>query len=573
MRQRELRADRDGYFRRNIGFKRTPTGRSQPKINLGRNKRQAQERLGLISAIWRRQELEAQQVGEEPVWDALSLAISVAIGEGRREYLLDKLHPAQDANAYAHFVEAVARLYPEIQILPGDEQVYRQGKAVEHAKLKQIENEERELLEAVKETREAILETPGNDVKYVHLLDDRTLHQALDAYCDFIRASKFDVSEGAINDTGKNKLNMVKQIKTYLEDRPLTRLESFEQLDALFGVLRHRPLTHRYKRPMRKKTASNLIGELDQFFRWLDRAAKWEWKLPSDHHKISHKPLDLESDGDHDVSEIPVYTVGQLTTLYEYATPLERVILLLGLNCAFGADQIGRLKIGEIVERKGAHYIQRIRKKKKVRGRHWLFAATLEGIRYAINERSDLPTDYVLVNRRGKPLWRKTKSGNRSRDIPNAWYRLLDRVQLDHPDFPRHGFNTIRDTSADMIRRIAGEEAASIHLTHRHQSRDRNLRRYTNAPWKIVFAAQRKLERRLARVFSAVAQPWADREHQYVTVQQIKEMRRLVREGKPVSEVAEMVKVSPSTVYRWANPSNLRSAEKETRNAEEQHRS
>lgn len=105
-----------------------------------------------------------------------------------------------------------------------------------------------------------------------------------------------------------------------------------------------------------------------------------------------------------------------------------------------------------------------------------------------------------------------------------------------------------------MVRRIAGEEVASIHLTHRHQSRDRNLRRYTNIPWKKVFKAQRILERKLAEVFTLPDDPWQDREHQYVTQAQIKKMRAMSKEGKPVAQIAREVGVAKTTIYRWVGP-------------------
>jgi hypothetical protein len=305
---------------------------------------------------------------------------------------------------------------------------------------------------------------------------------------------------------------------------------------------------------MARKTAANLIGELGQFLEWLHTSPKWEWRQPLDHHKISRRPLELEADGDHETKDVPTYTVAQLKTLFEYATPLERLLILLAVNCAYGADQIGRLRIGEVIERNGRHYIKRVRKKKRGKRIHRLFAATVEGIRWAPRGREDQKSAHVLINGEGNPLWRKTKGGNRCKDIPNAWYRLLDRIEQDHPTFPRHGFNTLRDTSANMVRRIAGGEVASIHLTHRHQSRDRNLRRYTNIPWKKVFKAQRILERKLAEVFTLPDDPWQDREHQYVTQAQIKKMRAMSKEGKPVAQIAREVGVAKTTMYRWVGP-------------------
>jgi hypothetical protein len=178
----------------------------------------------------------------------------------------------------------------------------------------------------------------------------------------------------------------------------------------------------------------------------------------------------------------------------------------------------------------------------------------LDGIKWAIGDRWQEKEAHVLINSKGNPLWRKTAGGNRSKDIPNAWYRLLDRVQQERPHFPRLGFNSLRDTSANMIRQIAGQEVASIHLTHRHQSSDRNLRNYTNVPWKKVFQAQRVLEKRLAEMFKLDSDPWQERDHQYVTQTQIKEMKTLKKAGRSVAQIAESVGVAKTTVYRWVGP-------------------
>ena len=50
---------------------------------------------------------------------------------------------------------------------------------------------------------------------------------------------------------------------------PLGSLNDFASVDQLFGILRKRPITHRYKEAMARKTATNLLGELHGFFDWL----------------------------------------------------------------------------------------------------------------------------------------------------------------------------------------------------------------------------------------------------------------------------------------------------------------
>lgn len=513
MRRTELKPSPDGYYRRNLGFRQNGAGVvSQPKFSLGSSKRTAQERLDKIAAIWRRVELTALEDESRALWDDLSLGIAKAIGCGQTEFRMERT--SADPFRYAGHVDATAKEYPEIRVLPADEDFYREGKDQDQAIRLKNESLEQECLRRAKFYKDVALEMPGNATKYVDLLGDCTLHQAFDAYSEWIGIEKFDKSENAVNDTGITRQCLVRHLKAYLvPDRPLAILGDFASVDQLFGFLRNRPIT-RHGKAMARKTASNLIGELSRFFDWLHKSPDWDWRKPPDYDDISHRPIELESDLETEAREIPTYTVDQLQVLYRHATPLERLLLLLGINCAFGADQVGRLKVGELHEKNDVHYIKRIRRKQKVRGVHRLFKVTLEGLRWAIRGREDQPHAYVLVNRKGHSLWRKTKGGRRCRDIANTWYRLLDRVceaeKAKKREFPRYGFNTLRDTSADMIRRIAGGEVASAHLTHKHQSGDKNLRRYTNVPWKTVFRAQRRLEKKLLAAFSGVANPFFD---------------------------------------------------------------
>lgn len=543
MRQRDLTPDRDGYYRRNLGFVRGR--RSQPKINLGTAKRAAQERLAKIAAIWQRIELEAASEDTPPIWDDLSLAIAKAIGEGRGEYRVEPL--SDDPDQYIRLVAAAAKEYPEITILPANERLYQSG--LEHeARLNKVG---REMLVMAQELKDVVLEDTRNKAKFADLLNEQMLHQALDAYGEWIKVEKFDQSEGATNDTGMTRRNMVKQLKRHLApDTPLSSLSDYHSVDQLFGILRKRPVTDRYGKTMARKTASNLIGELGRFLTWLHKSPEWTWRKPDDYSEISRTPVELESDVASETKEVPTYTIAQLRTLFEYATPLERLLIALGLNCAYGADQIGRLRIGEIHRKKGVYYIRRVRRKKKVVGIHRLFKVTVEGLQWAIQGREEQENAHVLLNSKGHSLWRKTKGGNRCKDIPNAWYRLLERVCADDNGFPRYGFNALRDTSSSLVRRFAGQEMASLHLTHRHQSSDTNLRRYANAPWPKLFKAHRSLEKLLRKVF-AIENPWSDRVHQYVSQQSIRRMRELRKQDVPVAQIAREVGVAKTTVYRW----------------------
>jgi hypothetical protein len=382
------------------------------------------------------------------------------------------------------------------------------------------------------------------------------LHDALNDYIEWIKVEYFDKVEGHVSDSGMTKIRQIKTIRSHLENAPLAALD-YSGVDKVFGYFRKRPTTKRSENPMTSKSCRHYIGELDRFFRWLHLSAAYPWRKPEDYELIRKKPDELEEDIEAATQEIPIYSVEQLAILNEYATPNERVFFLLGINCAFGADQSGRLKLRDVrLSEDGSSFIRRVRRKKKVKGTHLLFSQTVQAMQWAIERRKKqqpepTPVSLLLLNDEGRPYWRKTKGGNRCRDIANMWYRLLDRVRVDHPDFPRHGFNTLRDTSSNMIREIAGQEVASMHLTHKHQSEDRNLANYTNPPLKRLFRAQRKLEQKLQTVFDAAPrEPFAPQMRAYTPRKTIKKMHKMKGEGASVSEIARAVKVARTTVYR-----------------------
>lgn len=258
---------------------------------------------------------------------------------------------------------------------------------------------------------------------------------------------------------------------------------------------------------MARKSCSNLIGELGRFFRWLHMSQQWTWRRPEDFDLIQRKPRDLDEDVERESAPVPVWSVEHLAVLNKCAQPLERVFLLLGLNCAYGADQVGRLRIDHVqLSDCGPSYIDRIRRKRKVRAVHLLWAQTIEAIRWALQRRHRLQgkeKGFLLLTESGNSYWRQTKGGNRSQAIPNLWKRLVNRAQKVRPDIPWLPFNSLRDTSCDLIRAIAGEEIASLHLAHKHQSKDENLGRYSNPIRQRHFNALREMEHQLAQIFAS----------------------------------------------------------------------
>lgn len=540
MRSTSLKRTKRGYVR-NLG--RLAQG-GQPKFYLGHSREEAIRRLAAIVALWEVVE-DLHATGRRagpPAWDTTHLEMARSLSRGEPPEVPRAGDYEWPENYYRRVNELAERIGTPVE--PANRRIYEVG--------------QQDILDGIEEYR-GKLGTGRGDGRPE--LSGQSLHQALRAYQKFIEREYRD-ADGTISDNGKTKGSQIRTIITYVPDPDLAELD-FEGTDEIFGVFRRRPSSKRYGTPMARKSCTNYMGELGRFFRWLHLSGEWKWRKPEDFAHIRRNPRELDEDAEKEATDVPVWTVAQLRILNEYATPIERLFLLLGLNCAYGADQAGRLRIGHLHlkdEGKGLSYIRRIRRKKKTRSIHLLWRQTVDGLRWALGRRQSRSsdTDILLLTEKGLPYWRKTKGGNRANAIPRLWDDLLKRVLRDHPDFPRLPFNSLRDTSSNMIRRLAGEEIASLHLAHKHQSKDENLGRYTNPVRKRHFRAIRRLERKLESVFLAAGEaPWTQPPKSYLGIAKTKRVLELREQGMPPSQIAEELGISVASVHRLA-PSRRR---------------
>lgn len=532
MRNTSLKRSNRGY-QRNLG--RLANG-SQPKFYLGHNKDEAIARLEAILLIWERVERKWGNATQKAVWDEQSLQTAKSVAKGEPLVVHQGNHEPEDG--YFTRINEWRRIL-RVPLVVANEHLYEAGNNV--------------LASAIKTSQQRLADAIGSSKA-----TGQNLHAALRSYQEHIRHEYRDSRDGTITDNGKKKIDQIDTIISYLPDSDLGALD-FQGADEVFGVFRRRPISKRYKKPMAKKSCTNYIGELGRFFKWLHLSKDWQWRRPEDFELINRRPRDLDEDVEHEAKDTPVWTIDQLKVLNEYATPIERVFLLLGLNCSYGADQAGRLRIGhlKLADDDGRHsFIKRVRRKKKTASIHILWKQTVEALLWSLNRRKSQTheTDLLLLTDNGRPYWSKTASGNRSQLIPNLWIRLLDRVRKDHADFPRLPFNSLRDTSANMIRQMAGEETASLHLAHKHQSKDEHLRRYTHPVRKRHYKALLKLEKKLRLVFEAAGpNPFADRQKNYIGRTKIKQILELKDKGKSAGEIAKKLGISVPTVYRHLN--------------------
>lgn len=531
-RKTALKRTKRGYVR-NLGT--NPDGNGQPKFYLGHDRSEAIRRLNRIMYLWQRcTGWDTQAHGDvDGRWDENYLVAAKAISKGETPSLPPG--PTEHQTGYFQRLNEISKGLG-IQVQPTDLEYYKEGQ---------------------EDTEEYANFLLGQ-------LDEaagQTLHEALRAYQAYIER-EYQGTDGTITDNGKTKVRQIEAILRYVSDVDLSTLD-YEGVDEIFGVFRRRPVSKRYGTPMARKSCTNYMGEIGRFFDWLHHSKDFRWKKPADYVHIKRSPRELEEDAEKDAAEIPVWTVEQLALINSYATPLERVFVLLGLNAAYGADQSGRLRIRHLhLSDEKASVIKRIRLKRKTKSVHLLWQQTEEALRWALDRRKKQPLDddILLLTDRGTPYWSKTKGGNRSQLIPNLWRRLIERVQKDHPEFPWLPFNSLRDTSANMVRQIGGQEVALVHLAHRHQSSDKNLRRYTNPVRKKHFKVLRRLEKRLQPVFDAAGpDPWSLTTSN-IGKKKAKELLELREQGAKVPEIAQKLGISTSTVYRHIQAAERRAA-------------
>lgn len=559
-----------------IGWKEEGGKRVQQPFYLGTDLDQAKARYLRVKELWahlerthKRSLLELNSRFELPErtecrWTTESLWIARELAAGRVQVSVpppDGLHPS----SYVSRIDGLAKSYPMVYFVPEDLQVYREGEgfwkvAIEHQQEK--------------------LPLPLTNVVP---RASRTLHEALDAYIEHVKKSALEPTPQGpqLTSFGHLKVEQTRRIKARQADRPLSTLD-LQGCQELVDYWRMRPLTEatpkRPARPMEARYCENHIAELGRFFKWLHKSKGFDWRKPEDFDDLATKVKDLpEERTGIGFLNVEVFRIEELAVLYKYATPLERLLILLGLNCGFKGAEQGTLRFEHLfLDRHHPHavtmqertgfdlrpedrFVLYSRNKSKVYGEFLLWPQTIDGLRWAVDRhkricrRKGIESSQLLVTDQGLPFYRRTSSGkNVTQIFINKWAGLMKRVRKDHPDFPRYSFTSLRDTAADRIRHIAGGEVAAVFLMHgKPVKKDDLLDLYTNRPFGEVFRALRQLGRDLQPVFDAAPDdPWEAHMQQYTSLGTREQIMEMNRQGVKAPEIARRLGKSPMTVYR-----------------------
>lgn len=512
-----------------------------PRIYLGAEERAARANVVRLEGVWqgveaRWTDLHAEDMADtdKPVWDDVSLQVAKAVGRGLFKVTIDPPDDVKDGFDLAVWMADLRNYFPQIQInLPPELSVKTTEASQEFIDLAE-RDAEKERTRHRAEMRELKEYAAGYEG---HIRTQETLHDALDAYVLWLHAEHQDV-EGATTDTGIKQGERAVRVKRHVKDMPLSDF-GLDEVDDLFDYWRKRPKQanggKNDGKPFSHSLCKHTITLIRHFLRWLHKDKTMPWK----------KPVDLDLSGRVKIVKdtnpkykAETYSVEEVKTLWSHATPFEKKLLLFALN--FGAS------ISENATLEWAHiqgeFVKRLRPKTKVYGEFVVWDLTREAMGQPHKE------GLVLLNGKGNPLLSKVK-GKQSRQIKNAWDRLLKRVRKYHPEFRVMGFHGVRRTAIQFIRDVSDGETAGVFGCHgKPVPQDAMLGLYSNPVFPRVFAAQKKVWEMLSGFMTDLSSDVVTRKY---TPEQVREVRRLKRLGMKSKDVAVKVGMSVDQVRRY----------------------
>ena len=571
-RKRNLKADPQGRYRPRIGWAIGADGKvRQPRFNLGTDKKEAERRYVRLQDLFedcgRNCDLDP---GESVVWPPLALHFAEQLAKGKTVVecpphtksvlTIDFDQPTREVERdpeldYAQVVEQARQRYPSLHIAPADPGFYDAS----FKRNQQLVAGELQYLESFLRSQGVPLSNGG--------LPDRliagSLHEALDHYAQNVRSDGPKLDGGGLKPYQRLRIVRVDRLKREHSDIPLYNL-NYDEIAKMVAFWRDRPTTLRATRSS-KDNVRHHLGELFRFLRWLDVTEKFQWAMPRGVEALPRKVTRLANERKLTAITKQTYTPEQLAAINKHAKPLERLALYLGLNCAMGAAEIGRLTVRDFsfhrthpeAARLGFtstdedSFLTYFRAKTEVFGEWLLWPETVEMTRWAIERATKCGENLLFVwEKTGKPMYDESLA-NPQAAFANIWSRLLRRVLKSDPDFPKLPFGTLRDTLPDVLRRDISDDLASLCLAHGSPSKaDNLLERYSNKPFGRFFNALREMRRVFAPVFAAVTNPLAAATKQYLPLAVKERILVLLAQNKGVPEIAAECGVSEVTVYR-----------------------
>jgi hypothetical protein len=595
-----LKPNKNGVYERNLGkrltrLKRTdPKTKSEweeskfirPKFRLGTDKAKAdlsnlrlEQLWDLVVVGWSEGESHFNCRTDEPLWDDATFEMAKAVAKGKIQIALDRRSDFNgDDDLNARWIrKLINRFSPVINIVPAFEDEYQEVTEREVKKLNQV--------------KESLEQATGVSISPT---TSETLHNALDDYIQHITATcltaPIEGEDQELSAWGFQQIKNAGRLKEHHSDCTLPTLKQ-DVVEAMFQHWANRPHKKGTKKPIAAKSADHHIKQLRNFLKWLHKNPNYSWRKPEDFDdiKIAAKSNSKELAAKLTPAQVDTFDLDELCLLYEYATPLERALLLLGLNCGFGTAESGSLCLNQICLFE-AHsdaklldydtapddsFIKRIRIKNLVYGEFKLWPATVEAMQWVQHRRKQQKVitrqpdkdksiaaqhdSVAILADSGHSFIKPTENGNHSSRIPNLWRDgLLMRIQRDYPKFRPLSIGKLRKTAGNLVKRFSDGEISGVFLCHGNPVKSDTLQDiYTNRPFGKVFKANMKVAEYLAPMFAKCDEPFPSKQKKggaNITRQQVAKIQQLRSQGVSPTLIAEQVGVSPQTVHRRSEP-------------------
>lgn len=318
------------------GFRRLVGGE---RFDLGHDKDEAQHRLDAILALWN------ESNKERGSWRPESLAAARAISKGKTP-LLEANWCEMPEKYFGRVANLIAQGVPVVT-----DDKFEEGR---RDLVVRIENNRRQLAVA-------------NSSKKA---TGQFLHSAFDDWAERFVKTEYKEPDGIVSFYGSKLLYRVVLLKARLPNHDLGELD-LQGCDALFATFRQRPLKDgSTTEVMSRKFCYDVNKDLKRILKWVHLQPQWDWRKPEDFDTIKLQPRENDADVEREAEDKPMWTLEELKILWQYASPLQRVVMLLGLNCTtvpIRPDDLrsskpswtspNRLSAGFVVRRKSAQFI------------------------------------------------------------------------------------------------------------------------------------------------------------------------------------------------------------------------
>lgn len=507
VRSQDLKKDNRGNYSTRVGYKEE---KNQPRFNLGKDKQQAELRSSILRNLYEeniakiRKDNKRWKTDIPEIWNKHILNYAKQIAKGELEAVFDPI-PNEEPNDYVLRFREFQADFPSLRLVPSDYSFFAEGVR----KLEQFEYQRTDSF--YQDLKRSFVVTEKREVPDKVIAG--TFYEAIDAYIADIHKNGEKLSDRKLKPSQRKRVQYAEKLKEH-SDCSLSQL-NYDKCNELFAYWRNRPIGKRGTQ-LKKSSAKHQIDELARLFKWLDSSSQFAWEKPRKFENLSKKIVTTEED--HSTASLVTknsYSPEQLSKLYKAGDSFEQLLLLVGLNCAFGAAEFGRLTPDEVLfnydheyknllkfeSTKADCFLRTLRPKSGVFGEWYLWKETATALHYGIERAEKLGSPFIACCENGKQLYNESLE-NAQQATAKIWNGLVARVQKNHEDFPHLPYGSLRDTIPDLLRQQGQSELAVMCLAHGKPFKgDSLLDCYGNKPYGRLHDALREFRSYFGEIF------------------------------------------------------------------------